>query len=111
MLLRLTCSLADWARLAATLETTGSPILANVVRAGLAFGRRSVTGEAMALDFTPQQAGAVQLAAADLGLSLPATPIAEQSGALGWVTSAAERAEAVAAAEAIVRAHQRHRAA
>ena len=111
MLLRLTCSPADWARVAAALEVAGSPILANVVRAGLAFGPRSAAGEAMALDFTPEQAGALQLAAAGLGLSLPAKPIAEELGGLGWVASAAERAEAVATAEAIVRAHQRHRAA
>ena len=46
-----------------------------------------------------------------LGLSLPATPVAAESDKAEWATSAAERAAAVAAADAIIGAHQRRHAA
>ena len=111
MLLRLACPPADWVRLAAALETADSPILANVVRTVLAAAPPAAPTEPVALAFTPAQAGELQRAAAGLGLSLPATPIAEGLDAAGWAAPAAERAAAVAAAEEIVRAHGRRRAA
>ena len=111
MLLRLAASPADWDRLAAAVETIGSPTLANFVRAGLAFAPRAVSSEPVALDFTPAQAGALQQVGAALGLTLLARPVMEAPAAAGWVALEVERAEAVAAAEAIVRAHQRRRVA
>ena len=109
MLLRLTLPAADWVRLAAALEAADSLILAGVVRAVLASSLPTTTIQAVSLLFTPAQTGELQRTATTLGLSLLATPVAEAPDAGGWVTSAAERAEAVAAADAIVRAHQRRR--
>ena len=109
MLLRLSCPPADWTRLAAALEAADSPILAGIVRAMLAAAPRSDVAAPVALAFTPQQAGAVQQAATSLGLDLPATPVAEVPDPAGWVAAPAERAEAVAAAEALLRIRRRQR--
>ena len=109
MLLRLSCPPTDWTRLGFALEAEGSPTLAGIVRAMLATAPRSDEATPIALAFTPQQAGAVQRVAAGLGLELPATPVAADPDPAGWAAGPAERAEAVAAAEAIVRAHQRQR--
>ncbi len=111
MLLRLACPPTDWSRLATALEALDSPALAGTVRAMLVEAPRSDQAAPVALAFTPQQAGALQRVAAALGLDLPATPIAADADAAGWTTAPAERAAAVAAAEAILRAHQRQRAA
>ena len=110
MLLRLTCSRSDWTGLAALLEAVASPILAGVVRELVAAAPERDAAEAVALNFTPEQAGKLQQVAAALGLSLPATPVFAEPELAGWTAAAAERSEAVAAAAAIVRAHQRHRA-
>ena len=110
MLLRISCPPADWTRLAAALEAADSPILAGIVRAMLAAAPRSDVAAPVALAFTPQQAGAAQQAAATIGLDLPATPVAADPDPAGWAAASAERAEAVAAAGAIVRAHRRQRA-
>jgi hypothetical protein len=109
MLLRLAAPSADWVRLASALDAADSPILAGVVRAMLASSPPAAGIDAVPLLFTPAQAGELQRVAAGLGLSLPATPVIDAPDAAGWVTSAAERAEAVAAADAIIRAHQRRR--
>src|SRR5688572_3974531 len=111
MLLRLTLPAVEWVRLAAAIEAAGSLVLAGVVRAVLAASLPTPTIEAVPLLFTPAQTGELQRIAAALDLSLLATPVAEAPDAGGWVTSAAERAEAIAAADAIVRAHQRRRVA
>ena len=108
MLLRLTLPAADWVRLAAALEAADSLILAGVVRAVLASSPAPMV-DALPLHFTPAQTGELQRIAAGLGFSLLATPVAEAPDAAGWVSAAAERAEAVAAAVAIVGAHQRRR--
>ena len=111
MLLRLACPPSDWTRLAAALDAADSPILARVVRTMLAAASRPRAAEDAALIFTVEQAGELQRVAASLGLSLPATPVVDRPDPPGWATAPAERAAAVAAAEAIVRAHQRQRSA
>ena len=111
MLLRLACPPTDWVRLASALDALVSLTLAGVVRTLLAAAPRSAGTEPVALAFTPQQAGALQRVATALGLDLPAAPIAEGPDSAGWVTAPAERAAAVAAAETILRAHRRQRAA
>ena len=108
MLLRLSCPPVAWNRLVAAVEAADSPTLAGVVRAMLAAAPRSGTAP-VALALTPEQAGAVQRVAAGLGLDLPARPVSAEPSPSGWATVPAERAEGVAAAEAIVRAHQRPR--
>ena len=109
MLLRLACPPDDWIRLAAALDAAGSPILANVVRYLLVSASPAAATDRVPLAFTPAQAGALQRVAASINLSLPATPIFDQPDPVGWVTSAAERAAAVATADAIVRGHKRLR--
>ena len=110
MLLRLTCSRSDWTGFAALLKAVDSPILAGVVRELVAAAPERGAAEAVALNFTPEQAGKLQQVAAALGLSLPARPVFAEPDPAGWTAATAERAEAVAAAAAIVRAHQRQRA-
>jgi hypothetical protein len=107
MLLRLATPAADWARIAALLAASGSPDLAATVRAALAAAPRPGASEPVALNFTPAQTAHLQRAAARLGVHLPARPATEEPSADGWLAPEAERAAAVAAAEAIVRAHQR----
>ncbi|MDP9358625.1 MAG: hypothetical protein M3Q71_21240 [Chloroflexota bacterium] len=109
MLLRLACPAADWTRLAAALDEADSPILANVVRSLLASAPGTAATDHVPLAFTPAQAGALQRVGASIGLSLPATPIFDEAEAAGWVAPAAQRAAAVATADAIVRAHKRLR--
>ena len=112
MLLLLTTSTTNWTRLATLLDATASPVLATVVRALLAGAPTAATGsEPVSLAFTPQQTGELQRTAASLGLSLPATPVLAEAepDAAAWVTPAAERAAAVAVADALIRAHQRQR--
>lgn len=111
MLLRLAAQPTDWVRLAAALEAVDSFVLANVVRTLLAAAASPTATEAVALAFTPEQAGALQRIGAAIGLSLPATPVAAEPDRAKWVTSAAERAAAVAVADAIIGAHQRRHAA
>ena len=108
MLLRLACPSSNWVSLAAALDAADSPILAGVVHALLAAAPRSSATEAVALAFTPEQAGELQRVAATLDLSLPARPVFGEPDPAGRAAPA-ERAAAVAAAEAIVRAHQRQR--
>ena len=109
MLLRLACPAADWLRLAAALEAAGSPILAAVVRAVLAAAPRPTATAPVALAFTPAQVGELQRVGLGLGLNLLATPVVMGPDPAGWVTSLAERAEAVAAAEVILRTRRRDR--
>ncbi len=109
MLLRLACPASDWTHLAAALDAADSPILANIVRSLLASAPSVAAADYVPLAFTPAQTGTLQRVAATIGLSLPATPIFEETEADGWVAPAAERAAAVAAADAIVRAHKRLR--
>lgn len=106
MLLRLSASAQDWGRVVFALETLDATILAGTVRSLLAASPRPSGAGSVALAFTPQQAGALQRVGGALGMSLLATPVAADLGP-GWVSAAAERAEAVAAAEVAVRAHQR----
>jgi len=110
MLLRLAAPHTDWTRLTSALEAVDSPVLANVVRTLLAAAPPPTATDPVALSFTPQQAGSLQRIGAALGLSLPATPIAADAHGTEWVTSPAERAAAIAAAETIIGAHQRRHA-
>jgi hypothetical protein len=107
MLLRVTLTPVDWTRLANTLETTGSQVLAQAIRHLLDAARPVTSTEPIALAFPPQQTAELQRFGATLDLSLLATPVPDEGPSGAWVTSAAERAIAVAAAEAIVRTHQR----
>jgi hypothetical protein len=111
VLLRLCCPVDDWTRLGSAIEAAGAATLAGILRAVLAAAPRSggTAPVPVALAFTPQQAAALQQAAAGLGLDLPATPVAREPSPAGMVTTPAERAEAAAAAAAIVRGHQRLR--
>jgi len=109
MLLRLSCSPTDWRRLAAALDAADSPILAGTVRALLAAAPRTDEAAPVPLAFTPQQAGELQRVAAGFGLALPATPVADERYLAGSATTPAERAEAVAAAAALLRPGQRQR--
>lgn len=109
MLLRLACPADDWVRLTAALDAADSPILANIVRSMLASAPPAAATDRVPLAFTPAQAGALQRVGAGIGLSLPATPIFDEAETGGWVAPAAERAAAVATADAIVRAHKRLR--
>jgi len=85
MLLRLTCSAADWGRLVAELEADGSSILAGIVRSLLTTAVSATpAGERVALAFTPAQAGALQRVAAGFGLELPATPVPARRDEKGW---------------------------
>ena len=108
MLLRLSCPPVAWNRLVAALEAADSPTLAGIVRAMLVAAPRSGAAP-VALDFTPEQAGAVQRVAAGLGLDLPATPVPADPDPAGWAAVPTERAAGGAAAKAIERAHQRQR--
>ena len=111
MLLRLAATATEWTRLAAALDAASSPVLATVVRAMLAAAPTSTATDRVGLAFTPQQVGELQRVAADIGLSLPASPAVHPPDAGGWVAPAAERAAAVAAADALVRGHHRRRVA
>ena len=111
MLLRLAAAPADWTRLAAALDAAASPVLAAALRALLAAAPTPTATDKVGLAFTPQQVGELQRVAAGIGLSLPASPAVHQPDAGGWVAPAAERAAAVAAADALVRGHQRRRVA
>ena len=109
MLLRLTCTPADWRRVASALDATNVGTLASIVRTLLASAASEQTGGAVALAFTPAQTGHIQRVAAGLGLSLPATlaTLESETATSEWIAPPAERAEAVAAAMAIIRVHQR----
>jgi hypothetical protein len=111
MLLRLTAPVADWARMATALDAVGSPVLAGTVRAQLNDGPRSDSTESVPLTVTPAETAALQRVAAALGMHLPAAIAAAEPDAADWVAPEAERQAAAAAADAIVRAHQRRHAA
>jgi len=110
LMLRLSASAQDWGRVVFALETLDSAILAGTIRSLLAAPPRPSGAGSVALAFTPQQAGALQKVGGALGMSLLATPVMGEPGP-GWSSAAAERAEAVAAAEVAIREHQRARAA
>lgn len=111
MLAQVACPPADWIRLAAALESAGSPQLANYVRAGLVFVPRPTPDAPVALAFEPTHAVDLHRIAAVINVRLDAAPVAEPTVEPEWVTTKAERAAAVAAADALVRAHRRHHSA
>ena len=100
---------AVWQAVADALAWT-HPDLAIIVRAGLAFapGTTDPSPEApMVLTLGRDQAAAAYLAAGGPGLPLREAVPPQPDGAPGPVRDlAAEQADAVAAADAIVRAHQ-----
>ncbi len=106
MLLRISLPATDWIRLASGLEAAGSPVLAGIVRT-MVGAVAPATSDVLALQFTPEQAGGLQKTAAALGLRVPVTPVAPEPESDGWTATLAERAEAVAAADALLRSHQR----
>src|ERR671916_702419 len=107
MLLQLACPPADWIRLAAVLESSGAPLLANYIRAGLVFAPRTTPVAPVALEFAPTQATDLHRIAATINLRLDVVPVAAPPVEPEWATTDAERAVAVAAADALVRAHRR----
>lgn len=106
MLLRISFPVTDWIRLASGLEAAGSPVLAGTVRTMVSVATPT-TSDVVALQFTPEQAGGLQKTAASLGLRVLVTPVAAELAADGWTATLAERAEAVAAADALLRSHHR----